>query len=184
MKTIPLLAAAVITSAAFVPASPAQSPTTPAPAVSMTAGTNTDPTDLATALKPNQVVYAPRLPTPQELSEVAKAHGFTVDRIDQSANQITVAYKLPDGQRSVVGYVLLSSATAPGGTTAVVAPAPTVVYQTSPRVVYYDPWAYDSYDPWYYYPPVGLSFGFGFGHFRGGHGYYRGGGGFHHGWHR
>lgn len=159
-------------------------PSTPAPAVapastSAPAGSN----DLSTVLQPGQVVYAPRLPTPEELTAVAQARGYTVARIEQAANQVTVAYDLPGGQRSVVAYVLLSSAATAGPIATT--PAPTVIYAPARRVVYYDPVVYD---PWYYYSPVALSIGLGFGHYHGGwygggHGGWRGGG-HHGGWHR
>jgi flagellar basal body rod protein FlgC len=179
MKTFPFFAAAVVAASALISSAFAQTPSTPAPALVATPA----PTITAPAsLQPNQMVYAPRLPTPQELTAVAAARGVSIDRIEQTPSQVTVAYKLANGQTNVVGYVLLPAANAATITT--VAPTqPTVIYQTPPRVVYYDS-AY--YDPWYLYPPIALSFGFG--SYYGGHGYYHGGhyGQFHGGghWHR
>ena len=149
-------------------------PATPAPAVATIA-----------APAPNQTIYTPRLPTATELTNVATAQGLTVDRIEETAAQITVVYKLPSGQTNTVAYRLLptSGTVAPGNAVAVTTPAPAVVYERAPRVVYVDPY-YDSYGPdyyyapRYYYPPVSLSLGFGF---RSG-GFYGGGfrGGFSH----
>jgi hypothetical protein len=140
---------------------------------------------------PSQIVYTPRLPTAAELTSAAAAQNLSVERIDQTATQITAVYKNGNGQVSTVAYQTLPPAgtSAPNyATTAapnyvtttppavvVTTPAPAVVYeQPAPSVYYYD-------DPFYYprvwYPPVSLRFGFGFGHFS----HFYGRGGFHHG---
>ena len=206
MKTKVLISFCGLGALTITAAAQAQMPTTPAPRVEAVS-TTTDKSLAAQApaapvapaaptasaapvvggsLQPSQVVYVPRLPTAQELTDVGNARGVQVDRIEQSAQQVTVAYKLPDGQTSVVAYVLLGSTTAPV-VAPTVAPAPTVIYQTAPRVVYYD-YGYAAYDPWIWYPPVAFSVGVGFGHayhYHHGYGYSHGwGGGWHHGWHR
>jgi hypothetical protein len=119
---------------------------------------------------PNQIVYTPRLPSVAELSNAAAAQGLTVERIEQSATQIVATYKYSNGQTNIVSYQTLPPAS--GATATTTTSASTVVYETSPRVVYYD-----SYDPFYYpywYSPVSVRLGFGFG-YRGGHGYHGGG---------
>ncbi len=157
----------------------AQSPT-PAPAPA------TEP-----AAAPSRIIYAPRLPSPAELSSVASAQGLSIERIDQTAAQIIATYKAANGQLTTVSYQLLPNAATPSvvpaaTTTTVVAtttPAPTVVYaQPTPTVVYtqpapaYYPYVYaDPYYPWGFYGPVAVSLGF---DFYGGHGYH---GGFYHG---
>lgn len=147
-------------------------PSTPAPAVQQAVPQQAQVAQVAPA--PNQIIYAPRLPNPSELTAAAAAQGMAVEQINQSATQVTVVYRSASGQTNTVAYQLLPTATAPTTTVVVQNPAPTVVYETSPRVVYYD--RYDPYYyPRYYYPPVSLSLGFG---------YYRGwGGGYHGGYH-
>jgi hypothetical protein len=139
-------------------------PSTPAPVVA----------NLATpAPTPNQYVYTPRLPSVAELSNAAAAQGLAIERIEQSATQIIAVYKYDNGQTNTVAYQTLPPSSS--GTVVTAAPAPTVIYESSPRVVYYD-----DYDPFYYpywYSPVSVRLGIGFGH-RGGFGYR---GGFHHG---
>ncbi|MEO6005849.1 MAG: hypothetical protein ABIZ04_25740 [Opitutus sp.] len=154
-----------------------QTPSTPAPSVSVAPR----PDDPSMAVTPNQIVYAARLPTAQELTDAASARGTMINRIEQTGSQITVSYQLGNGQVNVVSYQLLPAAGAAPTTAVVTTPPPTVVYVPSQRVVYYDP--VRTYDPWYWYPPVSLSIGLGFrggyyggGHFRGGYGH-----GFHHG---
>jgi hypothetical protein len=170
MKTHRPLAVLVLGSAVLLTTLRAQMPTTPPPPVpAELAAAPVGSTDPSQPLRPTQLVYAPRLPTVQELSAVAKARGYTIERIEQSAVQVVVAYRLPDGRNSVVGYALLANAGA--AAEPVVAPAPVVVYEPSPRVVYYSSYYPSYYDPWYYYPPVTLSLGFGIGH------------GYHGGWH-
>jgi len=139
---------------------------TPAPAVPAS-------TDAVVAPAPGRIIYSPRLPTPIELTNVATAQGLSVERIDQTASQITATYKSTTGQLSTVAYQLLPTAANSAQATTVVAtttPAPTVVYmRPTPSYYYYDPFFY----PWGPYGPVSVSLDLGFG-FHGGHGY-RGG---------
>jgi len=137
------------------------------------------------AAVPSRIIYAPRLPSPAELTSVATAQGLSIERIDQTAAQIIATYKAANGQLTTVSYQLLPNAATPAvgpaaTTTTVVAtttPAPTVVY-AQPAPAYY-PYVYaDPYYPWGFYGPVAVSLGFGF---YGGHGYH---GGFYHGGHR
>jgi len=176
MKT-KLVTAFLLATGGFLPAMIGQTPSTPAPAVS--ASTNSDSEQPVTA--PNQVVYAARLPTAQELTDAAAAHGTTISRIEQTSSQITATYQLGNGKVNVVSYQLLPAAGSGATAQVVTTPPPAVVYVPSPRVVYVD--SYRTYDPWYWYPPVSLSIGLGF---RGGYGhggFYRGGfgHGFYHG---
>lgn len=134
---------------------------------------------------PNQIIYAPRLPNPSELTSAAAAQGLAVDQISQTANQVTVVYRYSNGQTNTVAYQLLPTATAPTTTVVAPSPAPTVVYQTTPQVIYEtSPRViyYDRYDPWpnYYYPPVSLNLGFGY--YRGWGGGWHGGGHYGHHW--
>jgi hypothetical protein len=178
MKTNPLLATVVL---AIVPC--ASTGFAEAAAASAAVPSSTAPAQPAPAPQPDRVVYAPRLPTVQELTNAAAAGGFAIARIEQTPTQVTVVYKLADGRPDTVAYAALPPPST--GTTAVavpspapkvvVTPAPTVIYTRSPRVVYYDPWYYDS---WSYYPPVSVSLGFGYGRYWGG-GHYHG----HHGGH-
>lgn len=163
MKTNPFLVA--VTSAAMLCASvvAAAAQTAPVP---------------DTAAAPDQVVYAPRLPTVQELTDTAAARGATVERVEETAGQITATYRQPDGQLRTVAYALLPTASPAGSTTVittppppvVVAPSTTVIYRPARRVVYYDPWVYD---PWYRYPSVAVGIGFGLGHYHGHHAHFR-----------
>ena len=107
---------------------------------------------------PDQIVYVPRLPTAVELTKVATAQGFAVEKIVQTAGQITVVYQISSGQTNTVAYQLLPASGAAAVAAAPSAPAVTVVYETPAPVYYYDPWPW-SY-PWY--GPVGIRFGFGF----------------------
>lgn len=125
----------------------------------------------------NQIVYSPQLPTAQDLSNAAAAQGLTIDRIEQTATQVTVVYKTQNGLTTTVSYQLVPRATGTASTLVLpTTPAPAIIYSDSPRVVYrYDPYyAYDPfyYSPWYPYPRISLGIGFGYG-FRGT--YYRGG---------
>jgi hypothetical protein len=134
MRTIVLhlgvaLAAAslvTVTSAATAPAAsqsvaapPAVSPASPMP-------------------PPNRTIYAPTLPSVDELSDVAKAQGLTIEKIEQTADQVAVEYRHPDGRLSTVAYRRLSSAdTAPPVAGVVpaapaVAPHTTIIYQSPP----------------------------------------------------
>jgi hypothetical protein len=151
---------------------PVATPSSPAPAVAAPA-----PAAPATAA-PNQIIYAPRLPSAAELTNAAAAQGVSVERIDQTASQISVTYKYSSGEVKTVAYQLLPTGTMPAPTQTTVvqtAPAPAVVYAPPPRVIYYEEPVY--YPRYYYpyYPPVSLSFGFGYRHFGGHYG-----GGFHH----
>jgi len=138
---------------------------TPAPAAPTVA--------TAAAPAPNQIVYGVRLPSINELTNVAAAQGIAVERIEQSASQVTVVYKYANGQTNTVAYLLLpgaSGASAPVAATPTT-PPPAVVYEPAPRVVYYDDYGPGYYYPGYWYPPVAIGLGFGF---RGGyHGGYR-----------
>jgi hypothetical protein len=158
--------------------------------------------DTTAAPQPTQVVYSPRLPSAAELSNVAAAQGLTIDKIIQTATQMTLVYRTANGQTNTVAYMLLpaagnapASAPATVSTTTVAAPttpapqvvytpapaAPQVVYYSAPAPVYYSPYYYPTYyaSPWY--TPVSVSLGFGFGYYGGN--YYRGGGHYHGGGH-
>ena len=169
---------------------------TPAPAPATTVAANPAQAAapaLAALPAPNQVVYVPRLPTAQELTNAAAAQNIVIEQIQQTAAQVIAVYRYGTGQTNVVSYQVLPTATAPGVATTTAAPAvvyqqpatTTVVYQTTPRVVYYsDPTYYPAY-PYYWWPaPVSVSLGFGY---RWGGGHWGGGfhgGGFHGGGHR
>ncbi|HVU22849.1 MAG TPA: hypothetical protein VHE13_01915 [Opitutus sp.] len=183
MKT-KLLSSVALAAALFVPVALAQNAQTDDTGAS-------DEADAATAPAPNQTIYVPRLPSAQELANAAAAQpGVSIDRIEKTDSQVTVVYKFTNGQTNVVAYEMLPAANAaPAVSSApravVTTPPPTIVYRSAPRVVYYsDPYYYPySYYPGYYWPPVSLSLGFGYGWHGGGH--YRGGfhGGHHGGWH-
>jgi hypothetical protein len=159
--------------------------TTPSPAPVVTSNSTSSA---------NRVIYSPRLPSANELSNVAAAQGLTIDRIDQSDSQITATYRSSNGQVSVVSYQLLPNGSDASSTTVVTSPAPTVVYSAAPRVVYRTAPSYYYYDEPYFYPwgsygyysPVSVSLGFGYyGHgYYGGRGYYHGGHGGYRGRHR
>ena len=158
-------------------------PSSPAPAI-----------DTQAVPQANQVVYAPRLPSATELTNVAAAQGLSIDKIVQTVSQMTVVYRSANGQTNTVAYVLLPAAgnSSPSNTVAVAAPsspAPQVAYSPAPssQVVYYAatpaPAPVYYYDPFYYpsayygapwYGPVSIGVGFGFG-YRGGYGGYHGG---------
>jgi hypothetical protein len=147
--------------------------------------------DAAAVPAPSRIIYSPRLPSPGELTNVAAAQGIGVEKIDQTATQITVTYKLANGQLNTVAYQLLPSAGSTAQSTAATtvavptSPAPTVVYaQASPTVVYTQPYPYSYYyagdpyySPWGFYGPLAVGIGLGFGF----HGGYYHGGGFYHG---
>jgi hypothetical protein len=143
---------------------------------SMPAPSSPAPVVTSAAPAPNQVVYAPRLPSPAELSSAAAAQGLTVVRIEQSGSQIVAVYQYSNGQTNTVAYQLLPANGAYAPATAQSGPAPTtVVYADAPRVVYADgPGYYPGYYPYYWYPPVSIGIGLGF---HGGYGF-RGGFGF------
>jgi hypothetical protein len=124
---------------------------------------------------PNAIVYVQQLPTPAELSKNAAAQGMKVEQISQTANQITIVYRLADGRTNTVAYQPLAAVDSTAVLNQTVAtpatPAPAVVYTTAAPV--YDPY-YDYYPYWGWWPPVAVSLGFGF--------HDGWGGGFHHGW--
>jgi len=171
---------ALLTGAAQAQTAVAQ-PTTPAPAVAQ-------PEAASSAAVPDRVtqtVYTPKLPTAQELTDAAAAQGLTVERISQTNLQIIAFYRNSSGQPITVAYqtlppagVVQTPAAAPAPVVINPAPPTTVVYESAPRVIYYD--TPRTYYPRAYYPPVSLSFGFGYrggyyGHGHHGHGHYRGG---------
>ncbi|HVW20807.1 MAG TPA: hypothetical protein VHC86_06290 [Opitutaceae bacterium] len=129
---------------------------------------------------PTEVVYVPQLPTAADLTKAAQAQNVTIERIDQTASQVTAVYKYSNGQESTVSYQPLSAAGSAGvpvpATAAPATTTSTVVY-TTPG--YYDYAPYPYYYPWGWYSPVVVGVGFGF------HGGYHGGfrGGFHGGFH-
>lgn len=146
-------------------------PTTPAPAI-----------ETLSVPQANQLVYAPRLPSAAELTNVAAAQGLTIDKIVQTTNQMTVVYRSANGQINTVAYLLLPAAGVGPTTVAATTAAPRVVYAyaDSAPAYYYDPYYYPSYygGPWY--GPVSLGIGWGIGFHGGG---WRGGGGWHGGHH-
>jgi hypothetical protein len=149
---------------------------------------------------PSRVIYAPRLPSATELTNVAAAQGLGVERIDQTATQITVTYKAANGLLNTVAYQLLPSATTSGQTQATLSPvavpaspapvvmytqpAPVVVYtQPAPTVVYTDPYpsyyyatgpSYYANSPWDFYGPLAVGIGLGIGFHGGYHDDYHG----------
>ncbi len=109
---------------------------------------------------PAHIVVTSKLPTVPELSKIAAAQGLNVDKIEQTATQVTLTGHTQSGQVSVLTYAL------PGDPAVAAAgvPAPAVVY-TTPTVVYAAPGYYDypyyAYRPHVYYPRVGVRIGFG-----------------------
>ena len=159
-----VITALVLSSGLFTAVSFAQTaPGASAPAVSAPA---------AAAVAPDQILYAPQLPAVSTLTSAAAAQGIAIKQISQTDREISVTYQLSSGQTRTVSYQLLPS----GGQNAVTAPAsvPAVVPAPSaaPTVVYAvtDPYPYYTYSPYYgyWYPPVALRVGFGWG-FHGGH---------------
>lgn len=168
-------------------------PTTPAPVV-VTAPAQPEASRATTPDRVTQTVYTPKLPTAQELTDAAAAQGLTVERISQTELQVIAFYRSASGQPITVAYQTLPPAAVVQAPTpapapvvvntspAVVhtAPQTTVVYESAPRVIYYDTPRYYYHYPRTYYPPVSLSFGFGYrggyyGHGNHGHGHhYRG----------
>jgi hypothetical protein len=114
---------------------------------------------------PSQIIYLPQLPAASELAKSAPAQGVTVAQITQTSDQITVVYKLANGQTNAVEYKLLSavepSTQLPAGAPAGPAPTTAVVYaQTVPVYpAYYGP----DYGYWPWYGPVRVDLGFGWG---------------------
>ena len=130
-------------------------------------------------LVPNQTIYVPRIPSPLELTKVATAQGSSVNQIVQSADSITIQYKLANGQMNVVAYRSIASIEGMTDSQTQVAtptvPAPAYVQAPVERTVIYteapDYYARPYYygDPYYYGPwfaPIRLSFGFGWHHGR------------------
>jgi hypothetical protein len=138
---------------------------------------------------PNQIVYLPQLPAAADLAKAAPSQGVTIAQITQTSDQLTVVYKLTNGQTNAVQYRLLSAMDAsapvpasavgvpvpstPGPAVAIAAPSTAVVYTSpAPAYPYYN-------DPYYYgpwYGPIGVSLGFGWGWHGGGGWGWRGGG--------
>ena len=146
-------------------------PVSPSPSVAPTVAPST-------AVTPNQVVYAQRLPSVTELTNAAAAQGLTIDKIEQTSTQITAVYRYGNGQINAVAYLLLPTAGAAASSVPTPStPAPAVVYQAEPRVAYYDDnYGYwPGYYPYYWYPPVSFRVGLGFGYHYGFGGGYRGG---------
>jgi len=85
-----------------------------------------------------------------------------VDRIDQSATQVTAIYRQANGQTVTITYLPLPDSETGAGAAA---PGSTVVYG-SPAPAYYYPYGYYpyAYYPWGWYPPIAVGFRFGFGH--------------------
>ena len=160
ITTLVLGAAFLAQGAAAQTGTAISTPSTPAPAVQ----TPASPAPPA----PNQIIYAPRLPSVAELTSAAAAQKLTVQRIEQTSSQVTVVYQSANGQTSTVAYQFLpgTAGAAPGPAEAAPPPA---TYASSPRVVYYDDY-WPGYYPTFWYPPVSLRLGFGFhgGGFRGG----------------
>ena len=130
---------------------------------------------------PSQIVYLPQLPSAADLAKAAPSQGVTIAQIIQTSDQLTVVYKLANGQTSAVAYRLLSAADAtavvPGSVPVPSTPAPAVAPPAA-AVVYTTP-AYSYYSPYYYYPyfgPVSVNLGFGWGWHGGGGWGWRGGG--------
>src|SRR5947209_2488109 len=62
---------------------------------------------------PNQTIYASRLPSATELSNVAAAQGVSIEKIDQTNSQVTVVYRTSNGQTNTIAYLLLPAGGAP-----------------------------------------------------------------------
>src|SRR5882757_9523061 len=75
-KLIPVLifAAGLLGTALAAEPESAASPAVPAPA-------------------PDRTIFAPRLPSPAELTDIAAAQGQSIERIEQTASQVTVTTK-------------------------------------------------------------------------------------------
>ncbi len=133
----------------------------------------------APAPTPDRTIFAPRLPSPAELTDIAAAQGQSIERIELTASQVSVTTKAADGRTTTVLYQLLSTA---GNAPARVAKAPratvtSVVVEDEPEVVYVPRYRYYSYDPvWDYWPPLALGIGLGWTFHGGSYGHD------HHGW--
>ncbi len=181
-KLLPVfLAAALMTCGLRAEDTTTASTTTPPPAPP-TSAPAAAPVVVQNAPAPNQIIYSPRLPTAAELTNVAAAQGLAVQQISETSTQVTAIYKNnATGQITTIAYQLLPNGTPAATSTVVVPTAAPVIYQPATRVIYYDTYdrGYDPYWPSYYYPPVSLSFGFGYYHgWGGGRGW--GGGHYHH----
>jgi hypothetical protein len=128
--------------------------------------------DTPAAPEPSQVVYAPRLPSAVELTNVAAAQGLGVEKIVQTSSQITVVYRSASGQTNTVAYQLLPTASTPAAAVVAATPPRVVYVQPAPRY-YYDPFYDPFYAPTYYgnpwLVPVSLNLGWSWG-YRGYHG--------------
>lgn len=112
----------------------------------------------AAAVQPT-LVCVPQLPGAVELVKAAAAQGMTVVKIEQTAEQVTAVYKMPDGRQMTVIYQPLpEEERAPAATTTVVYSRPAPVYYPT-----YYPTYYAGYG-WPWYSPVALSIGLGFGY--------------------
>jgi hypothetical protein len=129
-----------------------QSPATPMPAP-----TSANPPVVEAPTAPNQLVYAPRLPTANEITAAAAAQHVAIARMDITAMQVTVIYQTANGGTSTVAYRLLASSDATVPVTTTTAAPRAVVYAPVAPVYYYD-----DYPPYYWYPPVSLHLGFGY----------------------
>jgi hypothetical protein len=163
---------------------PVAQPSSPAPVVVQPPA----PAATSTPTGVTQIVYSPKLPTAEELTNAATAQGYTVEKIVQTANQVIAFYRTANGQATTVAYQSLppSGTAAPAAATTTTAapavvvtspPPTTVVYETAPRVVYYNDYP-RYYYPRVWYPPVSLSFGFGYRSHHGGFHHHHHHGGF------
>lgn len=136
----------------------------------------------------DRIVHSVQLPSVQQLMDMARAQGTTVVNVDQTANAVTVTYRVSDNSTRTVSYQLLPTqgspeyapqtqfaATPPPAPVHVVEmvppPPPTVIYRYYDRA--YDPFYYD---PFYWGRRAPISINLGFGSYRGGYDYpYRGG---------
>jgi len=142
----------------------------------------------ATAVTPNQIVYAQRLPSVTELTNAAAAQGLTIEKIEQTSAQITAVYRYGNGQINAVAYLLLPAAGAVASPVVTSVPTPSTpapavaYYESAPNAVYYnDSYGYwPGYYPYYWYPPVSFRVGLGFNYHYGFHGGFGGYRGFHH----
>lgn len=142
--------------------------------------------EISAPARADRVVYSTQLPSVQQLTDMARAQGTTVINVNQTANDVTVTYRLNDNSTRVVSYQLLpdQNFNAPAAVqqqeqyvsqppppppaqvqiVEVAPPPPTVVYRY-----------YDRYDPFYSDPfwrprvPISVNLGFGWGGYRGGY---------------
>jgi hypothetical protein len=83
---------------------------------------------------------------------------MSVDKITQSAGQVTAEYRMANGSVYTVTYLPLPANEAAAVAAPEAAPVAGTVVYTTPAPVYY-PYAYA---PWGWYPPIAIGFGFGF----------------------